>query len=225
MRELEVLREFGADAKYVILQYCDNDAGENDASLRLSKEEFTRRVQTAWRANIDNYNRGKAEGFKKPLRDFASLITSGAYRSKSTWRESASARNIDREVSDIARIFALYRATLQDKRLIIFEASPWGLNSARFAPLLRAELGKHGWLSFRIVDAGKLLSSADYYFLDGHVNPAGHRKLASAIDAELNDWERSEPSRSLPLRNSKKYRVIRSLLDRRMLRLSRHRYG
>ena len=192
MRELEVLREFGGLAKYVILQYCDNDASENDASLRLSGEEFTRRVQTAWKANIDNYNRGKAEGIKKPIRDFAVLIRDGAYRSKSTWRESTSARNIDKEVSDVAKIFALYRATLQDKRLIIFEASPWGLNSAKFAPSLSAELGKLGWLSFRIIDAAKLLSTADYYSLDGHINPAGHRRLAAAIDAELNDWERSK---------------------------------
>src|SRR5262249_12257725 len=49
LRELEVLRAYGNAARYVILQYCDNDAGENEASLRLDEAEFRSQVEANWR--------------------------------------------------------------------------------------------------------------------------------------------------------------------------------
>jgi hypothetical protein len=35
MRQLDVLRQYGQDAKYIVLQYCENDRNENEASLRF----------------------------------------------------------------------------------------------------------------------------------------------------------------------------------------------
>src|SRR6202040_1430330 len=74
LRELEVLKTYGDGARYVILQYCENDFGENTASLRLREDEFRAQVEMGWRKAIEDYHQGKAEGIKRPLADLAQLI-------------------------------------------------------------------------------------------------------------------------------------------------------
>lgn len=80
MRELEVLRTYGAGAKYVVLQYCSNHVGENEASLRLTKDAFTRWVETWWKRFIVAYNRGKAMGYRKSLQDLDDHINARGHR-------------------------------------------------------------------------------------------------------------------------------------------------
>jgi|GEM_PF-5500459 len=193
MRELEVLDEYGKDAKYVILQYCDNDFGENSAALTLSKEDFRSQVEARWLNRIATYKQGKAMGYKKPLSDLGVMIRDRSYTSKSKWRKSAERRNMEQEASVFGQIIERYRPLLEGKRLVVFESADSGLNSTRFAETFGSELRKLNWLSVRVIDTTKDLKLNDYYFLDGHPKPIGHRKLAAALAGEISQWERADP--------------------------------
>jgi hypothetical protein len=192
LRELEVLRSYGGDAKYVILQYCENDAGENSASLRLDEGQFRSEVESGWKRLIANYWQGKSQGIKKPIGDIVQLIGTGSYTSKATWRRNlASERNMEEEALLFGRILARYRFILDSKRLVVLESASWGANSPNFSAAFSAEMKKLGWLHFKVIDTAKILSFDHYYFLDDHLNPSGHRRLAAAIADTIGQWEQS----------------------------------
>jgi hypothetical protein len=193
MRELETLSQYGKDSKYVAFQYCSNDVGENEASLRLSKEALKDQIETSWKEFIRTYRQGKALGYRKPIQDLMIMLRKGSYSSKASWRESVNARNMQQEASYFARILDRYRSLLEGKRLIIFEASEWALNSPRFEHVFGTELGKLDWLSYRIINTADVLDQSDYFFLDDHTNARGNQKLAAATAGEISRWESVSP--------------------------------
>lgn len=193
-RELDALSHHGSDARYVIIQYCNNDFSENLASLKLSKTEFVSQVERGWKAFIRRYEEGKAEGYKKPIHDLAVMITQGSFTSLAAWRRGRDSRDMNQEALVFAQIIARYRELLQGKRIIVFEAADFGVNSSGFAQTFGLELTKLDWLNYKIIDTTKVLSFQDYYFLDGHPKPIGHKKLAAAFAQEISVWERSNPS-------------------------------
>ena len=193
MRELQVLDKYGKDAKYVLVQYCDNDFGENLASLRLSKEEFRSQVETEWKERINSYNKGKAMGYRKPIQDLSVMIRTHSYTSKSEWRRGAERRPMEQEASAFAQIVGRYRPLLEGKRLLVFESADSGLNSPRFVETVTSELSKLNWLEVKMIDTAKILTHDHYYSLDGHPNPSGHRTLAAALAREISQWESAQP--------------------------------
>ena len=194
MRELEVLGEYGKDAKYVVVQYCDNDYGENLASLRLSKEDFRSQVETAWRGLIATYHEGKAQGYRKPIQDLGVMLRDHSYMSKSAWRSSAKlGRPMEQEAAAFAQVLARYRPLLEGKRVIIFEAAMWGENSPKFAATFGSELSKIDWLKYKLLNTADILGYEDYFFLDDHITTRGHRKLADVLAREITQWESTDP--------------------------------
>ncbi|MFS8085325.1 MAG: SGNH/GDSL hydrolase family protein [Acidobacteriota bacterium] len=193
MRELEVLDKYGKDAKYVIVQYCNNDFAENDAAIKLTKEEFRSQVEAGWKNFIATYHQGKAMGYRKPLNDLGVMIRDHGYTSKSNWRKGIERRSMEQEASAFAQVIARFRPLLEGKRVLVFESADSGMNSPRFVETFATELSKVSWLHFRIMDVTKVLGFGDYYFLDGHPKPTGHRKLAAALAGEINQWESTDP--------------------------------
>jgi hypothetical protein len=128
-------------------------------------------------------------GYRKPLQGLAIMLRDGTYSSKASWRKRVHARNIEQEAAYFAQILARYRSLLEGKRLIIFEASEWALNSPRFEQAFGAELSKVGWLSYRLINTSEILHQSDYFFLDDHTNKSGNQKLAAAIAGEISRWE------------------------------------
>jgi hypothetical protein len=194
MRELEVLSEYGKDAKYVVVQYCNNDLAENEAVLRLSKEDFRSQAEAQARNNSANYYQGKSMGYRKVLHDLAVMLKDRSYSSKSSWRSmNKLGRPMEREASAFAQIVARYRPLLEGKRLIVLEASMWGGNSPKFAATFGSELSKIGWLNYRLLNTADILGYEDYFFLDDHITAGGHRKLAAPIAQEISQWESVDP--------------------------------
>jgi hypothetical protein len=128
-------------------------------------------------------------GAAKPIQDFISLIKDRSFLSKWTWRKRMAGRYIASEALSFAQVVDRYRQLLEGKRVLVFEASGHGLNSTRFEAAFGSELRKLGWLDFRMIDSAKLLNGGDYYFLDDHLNPRGHRKLADQIANVVQRWE------------------------------------
>ena len=193
LRELEVLRRYGNGATYVVLQYSQYDRVENAASLRLTGDEFRAQVETRWKNAIAAYRHGKRLGYRKPLYDLVVMLATGAYTTKSAWRRSAADRELDTEAAALAQILERYRDVLEGKRVIIFELSDSGRNSPRFVEVFGPRLKGITWLAYRMVDITRVLDVGDYYFLDDHPRPIGHRKVAAAIAAVITRWQNLEP--------------------------------
>ena len=192
-RELEVFRQYDINAKYVVIQYCDNDSGENAASITLNKDEFKSQVESFWRSYIARYDAAKAEGYKRAIIDLAVKLRNLDFAFKTSWRRSVEKREMEKEASAFTKILDRNRSILEGKRLIVLESSPWGLNSPRFAETFATELSKLDWLSYKVIDPVKVVDYGDHYFLDGHLNPIGHRKFAAAIAAVIAQWEKRDP--------------------------------
>jgi hypothetical protein len=193
MRELEVLRRYDRDAPYVLIQYSHHDRIENAASLALGREQFRAQVEEQWMRRIVNYRAGKGRGYWKPAYDLIVMLGKGSFSSKASWRHSVMTRKLDGEAGAFAQIIARYRDALEGRRVIVFESSDSGRNSATFVAVFGRELDKVAWLTYKLIDATKILDFEDYYFLDDHLRPLGHRKLAAAIAEELRVWEKAEP--------------------------------
>jgi GDSL-like Lipase/Acylhydrolase len=193
MRELEVLDKYGKDSRYVIVQYCDNDFSENLASNRLAAEDFRSQVEREWKDRIATYRQGKAMGISKPLHDLGVMLRDRTYTSKSTWRRWPERRSMQQEAAAFAQVISRFQSLLEGKRVLVFESADSGMNSPRFVETFGSELGKISWLHFKIIDATRTLNHGDYYSLDGHPNPSGHRKLAAAFAREISQWETNEP--------------------------------
>ena len=192
-RELDVLDTYGRDADYVVLQYCENDANENNATLKLGPEALRSQIEASLKDIMADYEQGKALGYRKPLQDLARKLLDHSYTSKATWREDLQIRNIEQEAHDFAKILDRYRTLLEGKRLIILESSGWLSNSPRFKTRFATELGYLDWPQARVLDTTKILADGDSFVLDDHLNAGGHRKLAAAIANEIDDWERADP--------------------------------
>ena len=192
-RELEVLSIYGRDVDYVVLQYCENDANENNASRKLSRESLRLQIESGMQDIMASYDEGKAMGYRKPLRDLAIMLLDGAYSSKAVWRKDLLARNMEQEASDFANVLAQYRTVLEGKRSIIVESSGWLANAPSFKATFAAELENLGWLQSRVLDSTAIFDDGDAFFLDDHINASGHRKLAAAIASEIAGWERIDP--------------------------------
>jgi hypothetical protein len=197
-REIAVLAAYAPDAAYVVLQYCDNDADENRASLDLDAGRFGAMIDEGTRILIVRYMQGKGRGWRKPLLDLGILLREGTYQAKGTWRAKSTDRDVAPEAAAFAGNVARHRDLLEGKRLIVLESSAWRGNSPRFAAAFGAELAALGWLRAKALDSAAVLEDGDAYFLDDHINASGHAKLAAAIAREIAAWEAAEPILARP---------------------------
>jgi hypothetical protein len=190
-RELATLAAHGASAKYVVLQYCDNDAAENEASLVLSSVGMHAMIATEWKHLVASYHEGKAQGLRKPLADLATMLKDGAFATHLPWRRNPPLRDMNAEASVFARLVARYRPALEGRRLIVLESVNFGFNTPEFGAAFGRALGELGWLEARVINSAAIVDASDYYFLDDHLRPSGHAKLAAAIAAEIAAWEKT----------------------------------
>lgn len=193
-RELEVLKEYGKDAKYVVMQYCPNDFGENEAFIRLGREDFRAQGENQWRNAIAIYQEGKSQGYRKPLHDLAVMLKNHTYDSKSGWRKLYEQdRPLEKEATAFAQIISRYRSLLEGKRLLLLEVAPRGANSPRLEATFATELNRLSWLNYHVLNTAQILTLDDYFFFDDHINQSGHDKLAKFISGKIEELERNDP--------------------------------
>lgn len=184
-RELEALKAYSRGERIVVIQYCDNDLRENQLALKLTPEEFRRQVKERWTAIVANYGQGKARGWSVPLLDLGRRLLHGRYQSIQA-SQSLQRRNITIEAEAFARILSAFEALLRDKRIIVFESSGHGLNHPSFKDAFAAAIARFApTLKVSVLDSASFLEASDYYFLDDHLNPAGHAHVADRVNAAL----------------------------------------
>lgn len=128
LRELETLKKFSSGESVVVIQYCDNDYGENVVSLDFEKKEFYKRVKETWMSVASDYQARKDLGVLGIFSGLADLLINKKYVTKKEFNNGYASRNIDEEARVFSKILAKYANILRGKKLIVFESAGWGIN-------------------------------------------------------------------------------------------------
>nr|VFK79553.1 MAG: GDSL-like Lipase/Acylhydrolase family [Candidatus Kentron sp. SD] len=179
VRELEALKQFSSDERFVVIQYCDNDYGGNKFFLKNSGVDYSNHIRRGWVSMAKQYFERKSRGFLEILKGVpkAIILTS----SNSNYYDM-SARNIDDEASVFASVLANYSKVLENKTIIIFESSGWGKNHPKFSIVFSSAISKVILeADVRVLNSYDFLDRSKYYFLDGHLNFEGHEKIAAVL--------------------------------------------
>ena len=187
MRELEALKQYTNGEKVVVIQYCDNDFGENIQSLRFHQQEFLARVTVRWMLAAQLYAQQKQQGWRMALGDFARRVVKGDYPSKRAFvKMRLGRRNIGKEAEAFAAVLGRYRELLSDKTVVVFESSSYGFNHPGFKTAFEHAVHKHlPQQSLVVMDTATGLQRDDYYWLDDHLNARGHAHLASLLNSAI----------------------------------------
>jgi len=162
--------------RYVILQYCNNDFDENVEFLEHGNV-LPIHDRKAYEDTIAEYtNRPKPWLLAWLFRDMWA-----------TWRARGSPPPTDvtrDEVSALVQTLA-HGATWDGLKLIVLEISGDARNNPRFAAELKRQIADStlptAIREATVLDSARLLTVDDYYLLDDHPNPRGHRTVAAAI--------------------------------------------
>lgn len=162
---------------YVVLQYCDNDFRENVAYATGG-------------GKLDIKSKSEYQGLVRlEKRKGDSPIVPGLYvirrATEKAWHwmtgpkaDSSAAREAD------AFYFAIEanKELLRGRQLIILEVNGYNKNDDDFIERVR-ERFEDSELDPHFVRSSDFLTDDDYFRLDNHMRPSGHRKVADAVSA------------------------------------------
>lgn len=163
------------NAKYIVLQYCDNDYKENVAYVRgdgkldvLSQEEYTQWVEI---------NKYRQTSFLTPGLSVFHRTTDRVMRFLSVGEKAKAAV---KEGEAFRFVIEKNKQKLKNRTIIIFEINGHNQNDNSFINDVRERLADSG-LSVFFIQTSDFLNNEDYFNLDNHMRPSGHRKVAGAI--------------------------------------------
>ena len=183
-RELTLLERLELPPfRVLVIQYCDNDFGENWAYVErgtlaiMPEERYDSMVETHRR--ITRYY---------PFKHVTSLL--------GEWRGVVQPPAVEAvSVTDAAEaryfleVLLRHRPLLENKTVIVLELNGHEREDERFIQALRHRLAepRYAELSESVVplDASQVLEASDYLVLDGHMRPQGHTKVARLLAEEL----------------------------------------
>lgn len=187
-REVLSLRRVNLSAaKYLLIQYCDNDFNENLGYVRAGG-----RLQTLGRAAYDSlvadhlqvtrYYPGK---YLRRLLPIARDVWLGRIGTLGPTTK----RDYQREAETFVQVLLLSPARLDQLRIVVFELEPLVSNGPQFADALRQEVRRPvypDWIrTMAVVDVSPRLSQADYFVYDDHLRASGYAKVGDLLVQEI----------------------------------------
>jgi len=182
-RELALLERLRVpDFPILIIQYCDNDFGEN--KFLAEKGELYIRSEQEFTAVAEKEIK---RTHYYPLKHTAELLKIAA----TNWRRPPqSLPDTDNEEAKFfMEVLLRHQKLLQSKTVIVIELNGNNYNDAHFIKAVGELLNEPKFQTLRSslvpLDVSQTLTYKDYYVLDDHMKPVGHRKVARLIEAEL----------------------------------------
>lgn len=185
-RELSAAEAHAPSAQTVVIQYCENDLGENAEYLEFppEKEPEVRQgvLQNIREAKEVYHARKGQESWLDGPRSVLQVIRQREYLTRWEMAARERARDYDNEAQKFASILQRHKAYLDGRRLVVFESSSFGSNSPRFKPAfekaIRAQLPG---LRVDVLDSTTVVDKADYFRFDDHPRPSAYRKFADLL--------------------------------------------
>lgn len=192
VRELLLLRRLAlADFEAVVWQYYANDAPENEAFLKTLRPEPTPSSAAAYGEAVRVWSRVNAKRFFRYTHHWLSMAFWSVTRPEPPVGHPVA---VDEQARMALRVLGAFAAELRGRPILVFSADR-GPDSAAFARALNAAPKPVGLGPVRAIDVTPELTAADYFRLDIHWRPSGHRTIANAIAANLASLSSAEPAR------------------------------
>jgi hypothetical protein len=185
VREVKLLSRVDVSRlRCLVIQYSDNDYGENRA-LQLHHGRLPIRSRASFEAAVAAYQRGRRYFFGKYTYEILRRIVRPAQPSA-----VVGPRRPLREARLFLRVLARSPVlSRRDLRVIVLELSPRERLTPRFAGALRALLARDGWgpplADAQVLDMASVLRPEDFFDLDDHLRESGHERVARAVAAAL----------------------------------------
>jgi lysophospholipase L1-like esterase len=151
----------------VVIQYCENDIEENRRN-RIAEVEENRNQFEKIAGHKENRN-----GLVKMLWKAYGYSFSTPFRSLRPSRAAKSPEDFSPHHAPLVAVLEKH-ASLRGKRILVFYINAYG------RPFKSFPVGKDRQLpNIEFIETG--LESGDFYRIDDHLTPAGHRKLAGRV--------------------------------------------
>lgn len=184
-RQLEVMRRVDrSNLDLIILQYCSNDRRENRQYVDHGFELPTR-TQADFDERISAYRRQRSYYPGKWTIFASSQALAAAHRALTSLPPESGDPSSDSDARLLRQILDQRSDLLGEARVVIFGLSDPARPIPEFAEALRHELAENNrdrhWKPF-VVDVEARLKPSDYFDLDPHLNAAGNRTVADALE-------------------------------------------
>lgn len=184
-RELALLERLRPrDVRALVIQYCDNDFGENRHIIDRGALDIT--PEAVYRSVVADHARDTRY---YPFKHLVSFL--GMAGRAMPWRPPRRARpDTSREQARyFLEVLARHPALIEGRAVVVLELRGHARNDDRFTRAVTGLLAEPRFAGLRpwvtAIDVSASLTAADYYVLDDHMRPAGHAKVAALIAAEL----------------------------------------
>ena len=192
-REMTMLARIDtSNLKYLIIQYCANDFGENKTYYE-NKNALPIRSEQEYNHVVDEHIHAPKYRFGRYVYELQQLLINGLIK-KSGIKQLRSIFGQQKEnrptLNEEARMYinALVQShvDLREIHIIVFEVDQHARNDATFINSLKAEIAANSYPPYienmSLLDLSSELKK-DKYFLkwDGHLNKAGHKYIADSL--------------------------------------------
>lgn len=190
-RELEAARLHAPKAEVVVLQYCENDFGENAEYLSFPPEQEPE-VRKGVLQNITEakevytIRKATSQPWHDTLSAIAQVVRQREYATRPELQARAAARDYPQEALKFSGILARYKDYLRGRHVIVYESTSYGRNSPRFAKTFDAVLRKQlPDLDVEVLDVSQYVNQDDYFWLDDHPRASFYAKVADMLGPRL----------------------------------------
>ncbi len=192
-REFRLLRSVDlSQARYLIIQFCNNDYFEN-AAFEREGPEFATQSEAGYRNSVARYERGK-QYF--PGRYTVALLSARIGRVDPGDAPESPAPDdpaaLRRQAALFVDVMLGSRVDLSNLKIIVFELNAYNRYPGLFTTALTDFVNHHDTLpvslrTMRIVDLASETAPDQWFRLDDHINTAGHRFLAQRLWEIMNE--------------------------------------
>lgn len=170
--------------KALVIQYCDNDYEENQYLASRGRLDIL--PETKYQALVREH---RAETRYYPFKYVRNLFSLA--RLAMPWRKPpAPPENTNiLEARAFLEVLLRHLPLVDGRAVVVLELNEYNRNDAGFVNALGLLINEARFAPLKpivsTIDVSPLLTAQDYYLLDDHMRPAGHAKVAKAVEEEL----------------------------------------
>lgn len=178
-----------SNLKLLIIQYNANDLEENKALMATGN-----RLKTMREVDYISFSEGRRLQLRKnyfPGKYLTSYLpVLKEKKANFKHRVPPTADQVRREVDYFVYALSFSKIDLRNIPIIVFEASSYNLNDSLFINELKKRKVplrhfNNAILSISTLDLSNVFEDSDYWLLDSHMKPSGHKKIAEALMTKL----------------------------------------
>ena len=178
--------------KYLIIQYCANDFGENKTYYE-NKNVLPIRSEEEYNHVVDGHLHAPKYRFGRYVYELQKLLFNGLIKKSGIkhlrsffFQQKKDRPTLNEEARMYINALIESRVDLRDIHIIVFEVDQHARNDSAFINSLKAEIGANTYPPYienmSLLDLSSELKKEKYFLeWDGHLNKAGHKYIADSL--------------------------------------------